>query len=218
MKTVAFMFCGVAAAGLAWCADPSAPVKPAATNSVPTELEMKVAVESYFSDLFQRLGKAAEKAPTEETFRDVMRPLIGKVGGLFGATLIDAEWEIRQVYFRRDFLAVGFSLKKVKELDGFRKLMAEKPAPQLSEPGHGDIMQPRLIAMRYPMVKDGKMTGMVSMMIRTESFLKAVKLDACKAYKITCLDKEAESKGTLTGAKKEVKIALPSTEWVIQYE
>ncbi len=187
-------------------------------QAAPTEAELKLSVETYFNDLFQRLGKAAEQAPTEDTFRALMKPQIETVDGLFGATLINADWEIRQVYFKRDFLAVGFSLKKVGELDGFRKLMDEKPGPQLSEPGHGNIMQPRLIAMRYPVMKDGKMTGMVSMMVRTEAFLKAVKLDTCKAYAFTCLGKPAESKGKLTDARKQVKLALPSTEWLIEYE
>lgn len=187
-------------------------------QAAPAEAELKASVEAYFTDMFQRLGKAAELSPTEDTFRDAMRPQIEKIDGLFGATLINADWEIRQVYFKRDFLAVGFSLKKVKELEAFRKLMEEKPGPQLSEPGHGNIMQPRLIAMRYPMLKDGKMAGMVSMMVRTEAFLKAVKLDTCKAYAFTCLGKQAESKGTLTASRKQVKLALPSTEWVIEYE
>lgn len=187
-------------------------------QAAPTETEMKTAVESYFNAQFGRLAKAAGKTPTAETFREIMKPQLEGVEGLFGATLINADWEIRQVYFRRDFLAVGFSLKKVKELDAFRKRMEEKPGPQLSEPGHGNIMQPRLIAMRYPMLKNGKMAGMVSMMVRTEAFLKAVKLDACSAYKITCLGKEAESRGTLTAACKRITLALPSTEWVIEYE
>ena len=186
--------------------------------TVPSEPEMQTAVTTYFGDLFQRLGKAAEQSPTEETFRSIMKPQIENVAGLFGATLINEEWEIRQVYFKRDFLAVGFSLKKVKELDGFRTQMAKDPAPQLSEPGHGNIMQPRLIAMRYPVVKDGKMVSMVSMMIRTDYFLKAVGLSTCKAYKITCLGKEAERSGTLSDKQKTVRIALPATEWVIQYE
>lgn len=186
--------------------------------AAPSEAELKASVETYFNDLFQRLGKAAAQSPTEETFRETMKPQIEKVGGLFGATLINADWEIRQVYFKRDFLAVGFSLKKVKELDAFRQKMAEKPAPQLSEPGHGNIMQPRLIAMRYPILKDGKMTDMVSMMVRTEAFLKAVKLDTCQGFKITCLGKEAESKGTLSDAPKKVTLDLPSTTWVIEFE
>lgn len=208
MKTTNLWLCVVAMAACTVCC----------VQAAPTEAELKTSVETYFSDLFQRLGKAAEQAPTEDTFRAAMKPQIEKLDGLFGATLINADWEIRQVYFKRDFLAVGFSLKKVKELDAFRKLMDEKPAPQLSEPGHGSIMQPRLVALRYPMIKDGKMSGMVSMMIRTEAFLKAAKLDTCKAYKFTCLGKEAESKGTLTDARKQVKLALPSTEWVIEYE
>jgi hypothetical protein len=62
------------------------------------------------------------------------------------------------------------------------------------------------------------MTGMVSMMVRTEAFLKAVGLDTCKAYRFTCLGKEAESKGTLTAAKRQLTLALPSTEWLIEYE
>lgn len=189
-----------------------------AAQAAPTEAELKSAVETYFDDLFGRLSKVAAKAPTEETYRELMKPQAESIDGLFGATLINADWEIRQVYFKRDFLAVGFSLKKVKELDAFRKLMEEKPGPQLSEPGHGNIMQPRLIALRYPILKDGKMAGMVSMMIRTEAFLKAVKLDTCKAYAFTCLGKQAESKGTLSPSHKRVALALPSTEWVIEYE
>ena len=78
------------------------------TWAAPTEAEMKKAVESYFDDLFGRLGKAAEMAPTEATFREIMRPQVDKVEGHFGSTLINADWEIRQVYFKRDFLAVGF--------------------------------------------------------------------------------------------------------------
>lgn len=185
---------------------------------VPAEAILKAAVESYFNDLFGRLEKVAEQAPTEASFREVIRPQIEKIDGLFGASLINADWEIRAVYFNRDFLAVGFSLKKVKELDGFRKLMAEHPAPQLSEPSHGSIFQPRLISLRYPVLNDGKMTSMVSLMIRTGSFLKAVGLKECKAFKIICLGKDAESKGTLSEQHKEITISLPSTEWVIQYE
>ena len=208
MKARNVWFGVMAAAALAVCTGQAA----------PTEAELKASVETYFSDLFQRLGKAAAQAPTADTFRDVMKPQIEKIDGLFGATLINADWDIKQVYFKAHYPATFYSLTKVSELDAFRKLMKEKPAPQLSEPGHGSIIQPRLIALRYPVIRDGKMVSMVSMMIRTEAFLKAVKLDTCKAFTFTCLGKEAESRGTLSGARKEVKIALPSTEWVIQYE
>lgn len=184
----------------------------------PAEAELTKAVETYFNDLFQRLEKVAAASPTEETFRGLMKPQVENLDGLFGGTLINTDWEIRQVYFKRDFLAVGFSLKRVKELDEFRKRMAEKPAPQLSEPGHGNIVQPRLIALRYPVLKDGKLISIVSAMVRTESFLKAVKLDGCKAYAIVCLGKLAESSGVLSAQAREIKVLLPSTEWVIRYE
>jgi hypothetical protein len=208
----------IASAVCLWACSGQRAAAQAEASVTPSETQMKTAVEAYFGDLFQRLGKAAAQSPTEENFRAIMNPQIDQVDGLFGATLIDADWEIRQVYFRRDFLAVGFSLKKVKELDTFRVLMEQRPEPQLSEPGHGNIMQPRLIAMRYPVVKDGKMACMVSMMVRTESFLKTVGLDKCTAFKIICLGKDAESRGTLSEKRKEIKIQLPSTEWVIQYE
>ncbi|MDD4101428.1 MAG: hypothetical protein PHU80_02190 [Kiritimatiellae bacterium] len=189
-----------------------------AVHGSPSEAELMKAVETYFNDLFVRLGKVAEQSPTEKNFRHIIKPQIEKVDGFFGATFINAEWEIRQVYFKRNFLAVGFSLKKVKELDNFRKLMDETPMPQLSEPGRGNIVQPRLIALRCPIIKKGKMTSMVSMMIRTEAFLKAVGLDACNAYKIPCRGSDAETKGTLSESHKQVTLNLPSTQWVIKYE
>jgi hypothetical protein len=201
------MWLCIAAAGLAF-----------SSLAAPSEAAMQTAVQTYFANLFQRLERAAEKSPTEATFREYMRPQIETVDGLFGATLINADWEIRQVYFRRDYLAVGYSLKNVSELDVFRKRMAEHPGPQLSEPGHGNLFQPRLIALRYPILKDGRMTAMVSMMVRTEAFLKAVGLNGCQAYRITCLGKEAEHSGTLQPTCKRITLALPSTEWTIEYD
>ena len=187
-------------------------------QAVPTEGELKTAVETYFSDLFGKLGEAAKQAPTEATFRSVMKSPLDKIDGLYGASLIDANWVIIQVYFKRDFLAVGYSLKKVKELDTFRKLMTETPSPQLSEPGHGTALQPRLISLRYPLLQDGKMTRMVSIMIRTDSFLKAVKLDTCSAYEITCRGQVTEKKGKLSESPQNVILSLPATEWIIRYE
>jgi hypothetical protein len=96
--------------------------------------------------------------------------------------------------------------------------MRKAPAPQLSEPGHGSILQPRLIAMRYPVITAGKLQGIVSMMVRTEKFLEAAGLDKCSAYKIICRGVPAEEKGDLSADHREVKLALPSTEWVIQYD
>jgi hypothetical protein len=146
-----------------------------------------------------------------------MKTFMEATPGVFGATLIDTNFVIRAVYFKRDFLAVGFDLKKVKQLDHFWKLMQEKPAPQVSEPGHGSLVQPRLVAMRYPIIKDGRFEGIVSVMIHTDTFLKAVGLDTCSAYKIICLGVLAEEKGDLGKTYNDVPVTLPSTEWVIQY-
>jgi hypothetical protein len=170
----------------------------------------------YFKGLFELMAKAAAKDPDVDSFRAAMKPVADGTTGFYGGTLLDSNWTIVQVYDKAHFLARGFSLKKVKELTGFIKKMAESPAPQLSEPGHGSLIQPRLIAMRYPVIKDGKMIKMVSMMIKTEAFTKAVGLDDCKAYRITCLGQVAEEKGKLK-SPTTVKLELPSTEWVIEY-
>ncbi|MBN1547331.1 MAG: hypothetical protein JW902_11780 [Syntrophaceae bacterium] len=138
--------------------------------------------------------------------------------GFYGGTLIDSDWVIAQVYFKSHFLARGFDLKKVKELSAFYKMMKESPAPQLSEPGHGSLVQPRLIAMRYPVMKDGKVKNILSVMVKTEAYLKAVGLDKRRAYKIICRGELAEEKGKLPKDYKQVKLDLPSTEWIIQYQ
>lgn len=178
---------------------------------------MAGAVSNYVAGVMCGLKEVADQHPTAETFRQEMKPFMDKMPGVFGASLIDTNFVIRQVYYRRDFLAVGFDLKKVGELDYFWKLMREKPEPQLSEPGHGNLVQPRLVAMRYPFMKDGKLAGIVSVLIHTEAFLSAVGLNDCSAYKIACLGKLAEQKGTLAASCHEASIKLPSTEWLIQF-
>ena len=186
--------------------------------AAPAETNVIAAVETYFDGLFDRLERVAEQQPTEATFRALMKPEIEKLGGFYGASFINPDWEIRAVHSRRHALAVGYSLTKVKQLDAFRKKMAEKPAPQLSEPSDGGLMRPSLITMRQPVMKDGKLAGMVSLIVRTEHFLRAVGLDACAAYAITCDGVEAERKGVLSDQRKRVVIPLPSTEWTIEYE
>lgn len=176
------------------------------------------AVEAYFTAAFERLGAVAAQKPDVETFRAAMRPCAEATDGFFGGTLIDTEYTIRQTYFKRNALARGFSLRKVKQLDYFWEQMDKNPAPQLSEPGHGSLIQPRLIAMRYPILTDGQLVGVVSMMVRTEAFLEAVGLDRCAAFKIICRGEPAEENGALSASPREVKLALPSTEWVIQYD
>jgi hypothetical protein len=187
-------------------------------SSDPNNDEIGSKTVAYFTKLFEAMGTAAQQDPTYDNYREIFKPVAESIDGLYGATLIGPDWVIAQVYYPSHFLARGFDLKKVKELSEFYKLMQEKPAPQLSEPGHGSLMQPRLIAMRYPVIKDGKVKNIVSIMVRTPAYLKAVGLDQCSAYKITCKGTLAEEKGKLAKGYKEVKLQLPSTDWVIQYQ
>lgn len=175
------------------------------------------AVQSYFDDAFVRLGAVAEQNPDVDSFREAMKPCAEATDGFFGGTYIDTNYVIRQTFYKKNFLAKGFSLRKVSQLDWFWDQMDQNPAPQLSEPARGNIMQPRLIAMRYPVFEDGKLSGVVSMMIRTEAFLKAVGLDACNAYEIICRGELAEKEGELKEPYQEVELELPSNRWTIRY-
>ena len=179
---------------------------------------MARAVSNYVAGVMKGLQSVADQQPTVDTFRAQMKPFMETTPGVFGASLIDTNFVIRQVYYRRDFLAVDFDLKKVSELDYFWKLIQKKPEPQLSEPGHGSLIQPRLVAMRYPIMVNGKFKGIVSVLIHTDDFLKAVGLDTCSAFKIICLGKLAEEKGELAAKHYESKLTLPSTEWVIEFQ
>ena len=173
--------------------------------------------ESYFAKMFDQLRLVAERKPTVDTLRDDMKQLADSTPGFFGGTLIDTNFVIRQVYNRGDFLARGYDLKKVSQLDYFWDLMRKNPAPQVSEPGHGNIVQPRLIAMRYPVLTDGHLESIVSVMVRTEAFLQAVGLDQCRGYRITCRGVLAEEHGDLNGTVRKVELKLPSNDWVIEY-
>ena len=175
------------------------------------------AVATYFTTQFDNLKVVADHQPSRDTFRAAMKPLAKQTPGFFGGSFIDTNFVIREVYYPRDFLARGFDLKKVKQLDYFWDLMRETPTPQLSQPGHGNIVQPRLIAMRYPVVKDGTLDSVVSFFVRTEAFLKAVGLDQAKGYRITCRGVLAEKGGKLGTDPKTVTVALPANEWLIEY-
>ena len=175
------------------------------------------ATAAYFATTFANLKAVADRMPTKDTFRDAMKPLEEATPGFFGGSFIDTDFVIREVYFSRDFLARGFDLKKVKQLDHFWELMRKDPAPQVSEPGHGSIVQPRLIAMRYPVIRDGKLASVVSFFVRTEAFLEAVGLGDAKGYRITCRGVLAEEDGKLGDSPKSVTVSLPANEWLIEY-
>lgn len=198
---------------LALCALPFA----AAAQVQPPDDPVGKAVAAYFDKTFADLKAVADRQPTKETFRAAMKPLEDATDGFFGGSFIDTDFVIREVYYPRDFLARGFDLKKVKQLDYFWDLMRKNPTPQLSEPGHGSIVQPRLIAMRYPVLKDGKLAAVVSFFVRTEKFLEAVGLGDAKGYRISCRGVLAEEDGKLGANAKRVTVSLPANEWVIEY-
>lgn len=201
------------------CAAVGAWLVPApAARADEAEARMAKAVSNYVEKVVAGLRAVAETQPTPDTYRDQMKAFVSNTPALFGASLIDTNFVIRAVYHKRDFLAVGFDLKKVKELDYFWKLMREKPAAQLSEPGHGSLIQPRLVAVRVPVMKDGRLAGVVSAMLHTDPFLKDVGLDSCRAFRIICRGTLAEEKGKLTAPYHEVRLELPSTDWVIQFQ
>ena len=147
-----------------------------------------------------------------------MKPCAEATDGFFGGSYIDSDYTIRQVYKKRNFLARGFDLRKVKPLEVFWKEMDAKPVPQLSEPSDGGLLRPSLISLRVPVLEDGKLEAIVSLMVRTEEFLSSTGLNECKAFKIFCRGELAEEKGELSNQPCEVNLALPSTEWVIQYD
>jgi len=107
---------------------------------VPADDPIGLAVEAYFNGAFDGLKAVAEKQPTPDTFREAIKPLVESTDGFFGGTLIDTDFKIRQVYFKRNALARGYDLKKVKQLTVFWNEMRENPTPQLSEPARGNIM------------------------------------------------------------------------------
>jgi hypothetical protein len=184
----------------------------------PPDDPIGIATAQYFDTLFARLKAVVDRQPTKETFRKAMKPLADETPGFFGGTYIDTNFVIREVYNPRDFLARGYDLKKVPQLDYFWELMRSNPSPQLSEPGHGHIMQPRLIALRYPMLKDGRLVAVVSVMVRTPAYLEAVGLDKVSGYRITCRGVLAEEYGELSSHPRAVKVSLPANEWLIEYE
>lgn len=190
----------------------------ARANAAPVATQMVASVQAYFTNLVGRLEQAATNAPTAQTFREVMRPHVAGLDGFYDASLISADWIILQVYDRSHFLGVGYDLKDVPELDAFRTHMAATPGPQVSEPASGGWMSPRLISVRVPVRVDGRVTNILSLMVRTEFFLRAVGLADCRAFAITCGDKATERKGKLSPSATRVEVPLPATRWILEYE
>ena len=197
--------------------EPVAAAMPPAPAPSPAD-PVGVAVTTYFNARFAELATIAAAAPTPETFRTLVKPLQATVDGFYDASLLSADFVITQVYWPSHALARGFDLKTVRELKPFVGKMKQVPAPQLSEPA-GSFFQPRLISMRCPVFKpDGTVSAIVSLMVREEAFLKAAGLNQCRAYRITCAGIRAAEKGNLPTAPSIVRLSLPATTWVIEYE
>ncbi len=176
------------------------------------------AVSNTLAQVFDRLAAAAAQQPTAATYRQVFTPLARNLDGLYGGSYIDTNFVIREVLYARHALARGVDLKRVPELTGFWALMQTNPAPQLSEPARGGIASPRLVSMRQPILREGRLTGILSAMLRTETLLRAAELDRCRAFRITCQGRVAEASGTLSAAPRTVTLTLPSTVWLIEYD
>lgn len=166
------------------------------------------------------LAKAQKKARGFKNVRfdlGITGPVVSQIEGFYEATLIGPDFVIRQVYYPSHFLARGYDFKKEKELEGFCNLMRANPAPHLGCPGKGGIARPHLIPLRYPIIKDGKLKNIVSLLVRTEYFLKAAGLDKYKFFQIICGGKIAETKGKLPVSYQEARVKLPAGEWAIRY-
>jgi hypothetical protein len=184
----------------------------------PESTALAARVNRVFDRCFQELKQVAEQNPTADSFRQIVEPLAGRIPGFFDASLIDTNFVIRQVYMKRHFLARGYDLNHVGALRDFLDRMHRAPAPQLSEPARGGAMQPSVISMRYPVLAEGKLIIIVSLMIRTEAFLAETGLDRRPAWVIFCQGRKAEASGTLSDHPREITLPLPSTEWVIRFD
>jgi hypothetical protein len=185
---------------------------------VPAGDPIGVAVEAYFTAVFDEMGKVAAKQPTKDTFRELMKPVEENIDGFTGGSFLDDKYIIQESYKDHIISPVGHDLKKVKELKYFFVMMDEKPAPQLSEPAHIPFY-PSFTSLRYPVLNDkGELTGVISVFVRTKHFMETTMLSQCRAYTITCRGILEERKKRVSDEAKKVTVQLPSTEWVIVYD
>jgi len=185
---------------------------------VPAGDPIGVAVEAYFTAVFDEMGKVAAKQPNKDTFRELMKPVEENVDGFTDGSFLDDRYIIRESYKDHIISPVGHDLKKVKELKDFLVMMDDKPSPQLSEPAHIPFY-PSFTSLRYPVLNDkGELTGVLSVFVKTKHFMQTTMLSQCRAYTITCRGNLAERKKRVSDEAKKVTVQLPSTEWVIVYD
>jgi hypothetical protein len=184
------------------------------TDSIPMPQRIEQQVGSYVG----LLKRAAQQHPSPETFRKVMKPLVGALSGFREATLLSPEFVIHQVYHKRHAAGVGFDLRTVETLKPYLDLMVTSLAPQISGPSKAGLFRSSYIAVRHPIVEESTVTGCVSLMVSTKSFLKAVGLSECRAYRISCPDGGGCSQGVLSSDALKITVALPSMSWTIEYD
>lgn len=184
---------------------------------VPADDPIGVAVEAYFTAVFDEMGKVAATQPTKDTFRELMKPVEENVDGFTDGSFLDTNYVIQESYKDHIISPVGYDLRKQEELRDFLVMMDEKPEPQLSEPAHIPFY-PSFTALRYPVLNDKeKLTGVLSVFVKTKHFMQTTMLSQCRAYTITCRGTLAEKKRKVSDKAKKVTVQLPSTEWVIVY-
>ena len=187
-----------------------------AQSAVDMPLERRV--EAFFQPPCKVLAEAAAKEPDKKSFRKVMKPVVEKTEGFAGATLLDPDFVIRKTYRRSHAAAVGYDLKKTPSLKKFCEEMKKKPVPQISHPTRPRLMQPSVIVLRQPVINDGKLTGVLSLMILADEFLEKSGLADCPAYKVKCSDGYTFSKGKLSREHRHGVARLPSATWTIDYD
>ena len=187
-------------------------------NVVPADDPIGMAVETYFTVIFDEMGKVAANQPNKDTFRELMKPVEENIDGFTDGSLLDTNYVIQESYKDHIISPVGYDLRKQKELKDFLVMMDEKPEPQLSEPAHIPFY-PSFTALRYPVLNDkGELTGVISAFVKTKHFMQTTMLSQCRAYTITCRGTLAERKRRVSGEAKMVTVQLPSTEWIIVYD
>jgi len=175
-------------------------------------------IEAFFAPSFKLLAEVAAKEPDKKSFRKAIKPVVEKTEGFAGATLLDSDFVIRKTYRRSHAAAVGYDLKKTPSLKKFCEEMKKKPAAQISHPTRPRLLQPSVVVLRQPVMKDGKLTGVLSLMILTDTFLEQCGLDSCPAYKVHCSDGYTFSKGKLSRDPRHGVAHLPSATWTIDYD
>jgi hypothetical protein len=81
-------------------------------NVVPADDPIGIVVESYFSAVFDEMGKVAAQRPTKDTFRELMKPLAEAVDGFTDGSFLDNKYVIQESYKDHIISPVGYDLHK----------------------------------------------------------------------------------------------------------